>query len=204
MTKHMPISTNQRSEITGLILAGGLGRRMGQQDKGWVLFQNRPMIEHVLNRICPQVNSVIINANRNQDRYAALGHEVISDVIEGFSGPLAGWHAALLATKTPWVVSVPCDSPRLPEDLVARLYQGAQEKESQIAIARTNGRAHPVFALFHRDLLPQLTQYIESGERKVETWCRMQSAIEVAFDDQPEAFDNINTENDLKNLTKNI
>ncbi|MDR1529515.1 MAG: molybdenum cofactor guanylyltransferase [Burkholderiales bacterium] len=193
----MKTQEDHRDDISGVILAGGLGRRMGQRDKGWMSFQGRPLIAHVLERFRPQVDKVIISANRNRERYETLGYTVVADMTGDFSGPLAGWQAVLRATKTSWLASVPCDSPRFPDDLVARLYRAAIQKSAPIAIACTQARAHPVFALLHRDLLTRLTHYLENGGRRVETWCRDCGAAEAIFDDQQEAFDNINTENDL-------
>ncbi len=189
--------------ITGVVLAGGLSRRMGQRDKAWMMFEGKPMIEHILARLKPQVGSIIISANKNLARYQALNEKIVPDVFENFCGPLAGWHAALMAAATPWLVFAPCDSPRMPTDLVARLYDALADKTLPCArpcvvVPSTKKGLHPVFALLHRDLLPSLTQYLESGERKAESWCRAQEMIEVSFDDESDAFCNINTEQDLR------
>jgi molybdopterin-guanine dinucleotide biosynthesis protein A, proteobacterial len=188
---------DSRDSITGVVLAGGLSRRMARRDKAWLLFAGRPMIERVIERLRPQVDHLIVNANGDLSRYQTLGVPVISDIFTDFCGPLAGWHAALHAITTPWLISVPCDSPRLPMDLVARLYAALPDQQPRVVMPCTARGAHPVFALLHLGLLPSLTQYIESGERKVENWCRTQNVIEVPFDDQPEVFCNINTEQDL-------
>ena len=119
-----------RALVTGLVLAGGLGRRMSADgagvDKGLALLGGRPMVAHVIDRLAPQVGTLLINANRNADRYAAFAHPVIPDAIEGYAGPLAGLHAGMRAAATPWIVTAPCDSPFLPEDLVARLWHARQ------------------------------------------------------------------------------
>lgn len=135
------------SDITGIILAGGLGRRMGGVDKGLQLLDGRPLVRHVAERLAPQVDQLLINANRSQADYAALGYPVLADEIPDFAGPLAGLHAALSAATTAWVVTVPCDSPYLPLDLVSRLQAGLQSSAAGLAVAHVEGRLHPVFCL---------------------------------------------------------
>src|SRR3954465_1097930 len=131
--------------ISGIILAGGLGRRMGGVDKGLQPLRGKPMVEHVLARLSPQVGEIIINANQNAEAYGRFGHRVIGDDIAGFAGPLAGLHAGLKAARNPLVVTVPCDSPFLPSDLVSRLHSSL--KDNDLAVAKTGDQAHPVFAL---------------------------------------------------------
>jgi len=155
------------------------------------------MVEHVLTRLVPQVGSVIINANQNVERYAAFGHAVCPDAIGGFAGPLAGLHAGLTQAATPCVVTVPCDSPFLPLDLVARLAVGMARHDAQIAVAKTFAQPHPVFALVQRAVLPHLTQFLDAGGRKIDAWYATLALIEVAFDDEADAFRNINTAEEL-------
>ncbi len=193
----MPTAAYARDAITGIVLAGGMGRRMGGVDKGLVLLDGRPMVEHVLTRLVPQVGSVIINANQNVERYAAFGHAVCPDAIGGFAGPLAGLHAGLTQAATPCVVTVPCDSPFLPLDLVARLAVGMARHDAQIAVAKTFAQPHPVFALVQRAVLPHLTQFLDAGGRKIDAWYATLALIEVAFDDEADAFRNINTAEEL-------
>lgn len=198
----MPSATKPQAdhpvpEITGVILAGGLGTRMGGVDKGLQLFRQQALVSHVAARLGPQVNHLMINANRSAAEYAAFGYPLISDRIEGFAGPLAGLHAALSAANTPWVATAPCDSPLLPLDLVSRLYEAMQSAQAQIAIATSGGRMHPVFCLCSTALLPSLESYLLSGGRKVALWCADAGAIEVDFSDQIEAFGNFNTLDDL-------
>jgi len=190
-----------RQQITGVILAGGLGRRMGGVDKGLQELRGRPLAAWVIERLAPQVGRLLINANQNGERYAAFGHPVVADAIAGFAGPLAGLHAALSAATTPFVATAPCDSPFLPGDLVARLSAELTAKKAAIAVARTGDQPHPVFCLCRCDVLPHLTAYLVAGERKFERWYATLASVEVAFDDQPEAFANINTREELASFS---
>jgi len=186
-----------RDEVTGIVLAGGMGRRMGGVDKGLVDLSGEPMVAHVLRRLLPQVNSILINANQNRDRYAAFGHPVVADAVGGFAGPLAGLHAGMTLTTTPLVVTVPCDSPFLPEDLVARLAGARQRAAAQLAVAKTFAQAHPVFALVSCDVLPNLAEFLAGGGRKIDGWYANLSVVEVPFDDEADSFRNINTADEL-------
>lgn len=184
--------------ITGVILAGGLGRRMGGVDKGLQMLDGRPLVHHVAERLVPQVGQVMINANRSQAQYASLGYPIFSDLVPDFAGPLAGLHAALSQAQSELVVTTPCDSPYLPLDLVSRLHAALLAQRSDVAIARSGGRVHPVFCLCRTALCNNLHGFLESGGRKVMDWCAKQGAIEVDFDDQPESFRNFNTLADLQ------
>ncbi|OHC62880.1 MAG: molybdenum cofactor guanylyltransferase MobA [Rhodocyclales bacterium RIFCSPLOWO2_02_FULL_63_24] len=182
--------------ITGVILAGGLGRRMGGVDKGLQLLRGRPMVQWVLERLAPQVDTVLISANRNLEQYGEFGCTVLPDTIADFAGPLAGLHAALGVATTPLVATVPCDSPYLPTDLVARLAAGLHAADAELAVARDAERAHPVFCLASRELLPRLTAYLAAGERRLARWHETLRTVEVSFD-EPGAFANFNTPEDL-------
>jgi molybdopterin-guanine dinucleotide biosynthesis protein A len=186
-----------RMSITGIILAGGMGRRMGGIDKGLVELNGEPMVAHVLARLSPQVDKVLINANQNQDRYAAFSCPVVPDAVGGFAGPLAGLHAGMTAATTPLVVTVPCDSPFLPLDLVERLAAAMERDDAQLAVARTFDQPHPVFALVRRDVLPHLATFLADGGRKIDAWYATLRIIEVPFDDCEAAFRNINTADEL-------
>jgi molybdopterin-guanine dinucleotide biosynthesis protein A len=186
-----------REQITGVVLAGGLGRRMGGVDKGLQELRGRPLAAWVIERLAPQVGMLLVNANQNADMYATFGHPVVADAIPDFAGPLAGLHAALSAAGTPYVATAPCDSPFLPVDLVSRLFAALAAADAEIAVARTGDQPHPVFCLCRRDVLPHLTAYLAAGERKFERWYATLASVEVAFDDQPEAFENINTREEL-------
>jgi len=184
-------------DITGLVLAGGQGRRMGMVDKGLVELDGKPLVAHVLARLAPQVSALIVNANRNAERYAALGYPVVGDAIGGFAGPLAGLHAGLSAAATPFIATTPCDSPFLPADLVARLAGAFGQGALDIAVARTFEQPHPVFALVRRDVLSHLARFLEQGGRKIDAWYASLRLAEVAFDDEADAFRNINTPEEL-------
>ena len=185
------------AHITGVILAGGQGRRMGRIDKGLRELRGKPMVAWVLERLMPQVDEVLINANQNLDVYARFGHRVIADEIGGYAGPLAGLQCALSAARHLLVATVPCDSPFLPADLVTRLNAALQAQSAQLAVARTGAQPHPVFCLCRRDVLPHLTQFLAGGGRKIDAWYATLRVAEVKFDDQPDAFSNINTPEEL-------
>jgi molybdopterin-guanine dinucleotide biosynthesis protein A len=183
--------------VTGLILAGGQGRRMGGVDKGLQPLRGRPMVAWVLDRLAPQVTEVIVNANQNQAEYARLGCRVVGDEIGGFAGPLAGLQAGLKANVHPFLVTVPCDSPFLPRDLVKRLHAALIANHADLAVARTGNQPHPVFSLVRESLAGHLTKFLEAGGRKIDAWYASLKVVEVPFDDQPDAFSNINTPEDL-------
>ena len=196
----------RREDVTGIVLAGGLGRRMSDDgsgvDKGLQPFRGRPMIEHALERFAPQVGTVIVNANRNLERYRALGWPVAPDAVGGFAGPLAGLHAGMSHAGSPWVATVPCDSPFLPLDLVARLAaaiesSAAHGERANLAVARTGTQAHPVFALLERTLLPDLERFLTAGRRKIDAWYAPLRVVEVDFGDVA-AFRNLNTRQELE------
>jgi molybdopterin-guanine dinucleotide biosynthesis protein A len=183
--------------ITGVILAGGLGRRMGGVDKGLRALHGRAMVATVIDRFAPQVAELLINANQNAPVYAAFGYRVIADVIGGYAGPLAGLHAALTAATHPLVATAPCDSPFLPLDVVSRLYTAMQAGSAQLAVAKTGDQAHPVFCLCERSLLPHLTGFLNAGGRKIDRWYASLKIVEVSFDDVTAAFSNINSPQEL-------
>ena len=189
-------------DVTGLVLAGGMGRRMGGVDKGLVLLDERPMVAHVIERLTRQVGAIVINANQNVERYAALGYPVVSDTIGGFAGPLAGLHAGMSAATSPYVVTSPCDSPFLPLDLVPRLAKGLEGAKAQLAVAHTFAQPHPVFALVDRGVLQHLTSFLEGGGRKIDAWYATLRVAPVQFDDCEDAFRNINTPDELAAAAK--
>jgi molybdopterin-guanine dinucleotide biosynthesis protein A len=170
---------------------------MGGVDKGLVTLGGKPMIAHVLARFAPQVDAVVINANQNLHRYASFGHPVLADTVGGFAGPLAGLHAGMTHARQALVATVPCDSPFLPDDLVARLASALESRGAQLAVAKTFDQPHPVFCLVRRDVLPHLSSFLESGGRKIDAWYATLSIVEVPFDDEADAFRNINTPAEL-------
>jgi molybdopterin-guanine dinucleotide biosynthesis protein A len=190
------------SSVTGLILAGGKGSRMGGVDKGLQAFRGKRLVDHVYERLAPQVGGVIINANQNQEAYRTFGVRVVSDAISGYAGPLAGMHAGLSVSKRPFLASVPCDSPFLPEDLVARLYARIDETGAELAVAKTGDQPHPVFSLMRRGVLDHLGDFLKNGGRKIDAWYASLFVVEVAFDDKPDAFSNINTLEELETWEK--
>ncbi|MFU8830555.1 MAG: molybdenum cofactor guanylyltransferase MobA [Wenzhouxiangella sp.] len=183
----------ERERITGVILAGGQARRMGGLDKGLVEVAGKPMIEWTLEALRPQVGSVIINANRSLEAYRGLGVTVIQDRHDGFQGPLAGLHAAFSASRTDYLLCVPCDAPCLPSDLAQRLAGALIRESAEIAAAEADGRLHSLHALFDSRLAPDLAARLIEGERKPDRWYASRNFVQVAFDDTPEAFLNINT-----------
>jgi molybdopterin-guanine dinucleotide biosynthesis protein A len=188
--------------VTGIVLAGGQGRRMGGVDKGLVDLGGRPMIAHVLDRLAPQVADVLINANQNLDRYAAFGFPVVPDVVGGFAGPLAGLQAGLTRAAREYAATVPCDSPFLPADLVARLRAAIKAADAQIAVARTFDQPHPVFCVVRRDVLPHLEAFLAAGGRKIDAWYATLFVVEVPFDDEADAFRNVNTAIELTDAAR--
>ena len=173
---------------------------MNGADKGLVLLQNKPLIAHVIARLQPQVDEIFINANREIAQYAAFGYHVFQDGNADFIGPLAGFSLALKHAKHDYVLTVPCDSPLLPLDLVERLYNDMTASRMDIAVASSDENTHPVFCLMKKSVLPSLLAYLESGERKVSAWQKSLNYIEVDFSDDSEAFTNLNTFEDLAAL----
>ena len=187
-----------REQISGLVLSGGAGRRMGGRDKGWVEWQGRPLIEHVLARLRPQVAEVLISANRNAERYARLDAEVFGDgpSEDDFPGPLAGIVAGLARVRSDWLLVVPCDAPRLPLDLAARLF-GARGA-ARAAVASVEQRVEPLFCLLARDLGDDANEALRAGERSVARWLASVAAVPVAFTEAL-SFANINAPDDDRN-----
>ena len=190
-------------DITGLVLAGGLGSRMGGVDKGLQLLHGVPMAEHALRRLQAQVGSTAINANRNLGAYEAMGCPVWPDALPDHPGPLAGFLAGLARCETPYLLTVPCDSPRFPTDLAARLAQALVEQQADIAMAATFDagaeQVQPVFCLLKRSLRGSLQTFIEGGQRKIDRWTALHHCIVVRFDDA-QAFANANTLHELERL----
>ena len=184
--------TARRHAITGVILAGGKGRRLGGQDKGWVTLHGRPLVEHVIAGLAPQVDRVLINANRNQDRYRALGYAVVDDPIADYAGPLAGFAAAMAAAGDDLILTVPCDAPRVPATMAERLYDALAREQAMIAVAHDGERLQPVHALIDSRLLPDLQAFLADGGRKIDTWYARHPFVSVDFSDQRAAFGNIN------------
>lgn len=181
--------------VSAVILAGGRATRMGGEDKGWVALAGRPLIDHVLERLRPQVDEVLINANRSQTRYQALA-PVISDDNNDYLGPLAGMQAGLAAAHHDWVLFVPCDGPALPHDLMSR-FRAALTPDTELVVAHDGDWLQPVVALLHKSLLPSLTHALAEGERKIDIWFARHRMAVVSFAEQPDAFINLNSPAEL-------
>lgn len=194
------MTKNHQQAITAVILSGGLGRRMEGQDKGLIEYRDRAMIEHVLERIAPQVNGMIISANRNFEAYTASGLPVVADERTDYAGPLAGIEAALQHTKTPLALIVPCDAPRLPLDLAERLLKTMEEHQADIAIPDDGEREQPLFCLMKTSLLASISQALDAGQARVLDWLAVQNLSWADFSDQPDAFVNINDWDTLESL----
>ena len=188
----MPV-TRHSALVTGVILAGGRGSRMGGVDKGLKVLRGKPMVQWVAERFAPQVDEVLVNANQNIEQYRLLGYRVFPDAIGGFAGPLAGLHRGLSEATHGLVATAPCDSPFLPSDLVARLDSALVKAGAEIAVAKTGDQPHPVFCLCRTSVLASLTDFLAGGGRKIDAWYASLKVVEVLFDDQPDAFSNVNT-----------
>lgn len=190
-------------DITGIVLAGGMGQRMGGADKGLQLHRGRPLAWHALQRIGPQVGACLLSANRNIGDYEALGVPVVRDTLPDHPGPLAGFLAGLHHCRTPWLLTVPCDSPNLPLDLGARLGEAALAAGADIALAASREPGHvqrqPVFSLLKASLAPSLAAFIAGGGRSIAQWAGTLAHTDVPFDDCA-AFANANTRAELDRL----
>ncbi len=195
------------SEITGLVLAGGRGSRMGGVDKGLQNHLGLPLAMHALLRLGPQVGQMMVNANRNLGAYDSMGVPVWPDAMAGgsddYPGPLAGFLAGLEHCETPYLVTVPCDTPNFPHDLVARLAAALVAQDADIAMAATLEHGHaqvqPVFCLMAARLIESLVVFTQSGQRKIDRWTGQHRCATVLFDDA-DAFFNANTLADLQRL----
>lgn len=181
------------AQVDGLILAGGMARRMGGEDKGLVQLNNKAMIQHVIDRFLPQVDKLTINANRNQEAYGELGFDVISDKDTGYLGPLAGMLTGFAHTKADFLMVVPCDCPLLPKDLVQRMLEQLQANNAELAVASDGKREQPVVMLLKPELAQSMQNFLDNGERKIDFWYAKHHYVVTHFGDQPNAFINVNT-----------
>ena len=191
------------TDITGLVLAGGRGTRMGGMDKGLQNHKGMPLALYTLMRLTPQVGELMINANRNLSAYESMGVPVWPDALPDYAGPLAGWLTGLERCETPYLVSVPCDTPNFPHDLVEKLALALERDNADIAMATTLEaglvRRQPVFSLMRASLMESLVQATQTGERKIDRWTAQHHCVEVLFEDA-QAFFNANTMAELQQL----
>ena len=197
------ITDNFTSNITGIILAGGKSSRMGE-DKALKKFNNVALIEYTINKIQHQVKSIIINTNQNQKIYQELGYPLIADLNPDLLGPLSGIYSSLKKMTTDWAFFSACDTPFLPKDIVARLFNHAQQQNKLIAVVETNKKLQPLVLLIHKDLSNNLDTFISSGERKTQTWILQQQPAIIDCSNELDAFVNINTTQDFLAFQKNL
>ena len=182
-----------KHDVTGVILAGGKGRRMDGKDKGLIMLAGRPLIEFVIDSIEPQVKTLILNANRHIEHYASYGYPVISDTLSDYQGPLAGFFSALQCAATSHIFTLPCDGPLIPSDLVARLIESLNRSSADIAVAHDGKRMQPVYSIVPVSLTASLNAFLDSGGRKIDLWYEQHRVALADFSDCPETFRNINT-----------
>ncbi len=183
--------------ISAIVLAGGQARRMAGRDKGLIPFNGLPLIASVLHRLAPQVDEIIISANRHMDEYAKLGYPVVTDGSADYRGPLAGIHAAGQRSKGEWLLITPCDTPFLPLDLARRLLTQAQASATRLACAADDTQTHPATMIMHRSLLGSLAECLAQGQLKVQAWQAAHGCAVVRFTGATQAFININTPDEL-------
>lgn len=188
------------SDITAVILAGGRGRRMGGQDKGLIEINGRALVGILIDRLSEQVSTILINANRNRKRYQAFGYPVVSDQLDDYQGPLAGFACAMDTVDTDFILTLPCDGPSLASDYVARFITSQQRSGAAICVADDGERLQPVHALIKVDLLTSLNAFLDSGDRKIDRWYAMHDFVKTDFSDCADMFRNINTPSDQQSM----
>ncbi|MEM7256301.1 MAG: molybdenum cofactor guanylyltransferase MobA [Pseudomonadota bacterium] len=189
--------TSLRSEVTAVVLAGGMGRRMDGVDKGLVQVAGREMIGYVIDALAQNVEHVVVNANRNLEHYERYAVAVVPDSIEGYQGPLAGIEAGLSAANTPWVYTCPCDSPMQSADLLPHMWSEVLAAQADIGVAHDGERTHPVFLLLRRELLTSLRAYLDDGQRKIDRWFESHRLATIDCSQFAQSFVNVNTEEQL-------
>ncbi len=186
------------TQTSWVILAGGQASRMGGKDKGLVELNGRPLVQYVMDKLSTQTDSIVINANRNIERYQEFA-AVVSDSFPDYPGPLGGIHAGLQAANTDWVGFVPCDSPQINGDLVERFCSQVKE-DSDILVAHDGEFKQPVFTLFHKRVLPKLEAFLQRGDRKIILLYKDCVTEFVDFSDSPNCFVNLNTPEELQHF----
>lgn len=191
------MNTSAPSTVTGVILAGGQGRRMGGQDKGLIPYRERPLISHIITLLKPQVDEVIINANRNIEQYQEYSYPIVEDTLTNFCGPLAGMLSAMQACQTDFILTCPCDSPQLSPQLRQRLMETLLANQADIAVAHDGDRLQPVFCLIPCRLADHLENYLAQGNRKIDLWFAQHNTVAADFSDQADSFINFNQPEDI-------
>ena len=195
-------STTPVHDITAVILAGGKARRMDGEDKGLIDLHGKPLLDYIIAGLKSQAGHILVNANRNLDRYRAFGYPVAEDIMGDYFGPLVGMATGMQVCNTPFILTVPCDSPFIPAGLTDRLYRDMVNAEAEISVAHDGVRMQPVFALLRCELLSGLLTYLEGGGRKIDTWYTQQRLAQSDFSDLPDTFLNLNTPEDKRVLEK--
>lgn len=190
------------SQVTGVVLAGGQGKRMSGNDKGLLELDGMSLVEHSVAILGKHLSTILISANRNVSEYAKIGLPVIQDEMENYQGPLAGILATMKTIKTDYLLCIPCDTPGLPDDLVERMLIALSEHSSKACCAFDGKRIHPVINVLHRDLLDKLEQFLATGQRKLQIFLEQVDCVKVDFSDEADAFININTPYELESFRK--
>lgn len=191
-------------DITAVILAGGKARRMGGEDKGLIELHGKPLLDYIIAGLRPQAGYIIVNANRNLDRYREFGYPVVADVMGNFFGPLVGMATGMQVAATPFVLAVPCDSPFVPAQLCNTLRLAMEQADAEISVAHDGVRMQPVFALLRSELLPNLLSYLDEGGRKIDTWYARHRLALADFSASPDVFLNLNTPLDRLVIEKKL
>jgi len=186
-----------RNDVTAVILAGGKGRRMGGQDKGLVHYKNTTLIKHVIDALRLQTDNIMINANRNLEKYAEYGYPVVQDTLSDFQGPLAGFMAAMSMARSDYILTLPCDSPAIDGHYLERMIQAKNQGHSDIVVASDGQRLQPVYALIAVKLKPSLHAFLSAGGRKVDLWYQQHDFSLVEFTDDSSLFTNMNAPEDI-------
>ena len=191
---------NNQKTVTGVILSGGLARRMNNQDKGLINYKGRPMVSYAIAALTAIADQSLINANRNKEQYEAFGLPVIADQTDSFDGPLAGILTAMIHANTDVLLVMPCDSPLIKAEHLQKLLATRAENDADVAVAFDGERLHPVFLAIKTSLKNSLQNYLTSGQRKLDRWLEQQKMVKADFSNEPEIFININTLTELSEL----
>jgi len=196
------VCINKKKGVTGVILAGGLARRMNHQDKGLVLYHGQPLVCYAVKAMSQVVETVLISANRNREQYLKFSNQVIADLTHDFAGPLAGILSAMKYSKSPLLCVIPCDSPMIKANHINQLIEALVSSDMAIAVADDGSRIQPVFLALKTSLADSLESYLKSGQGKIDRWLLQHPLIKVDFSTDPSLFLNINTLDELKDLER--